>query len=137
MAKRKLYFQHHIRLRLALNLEFQEDGRAESETVWVTDQVLQLSDLLAALITGLLVWIGSDLPAYWAGWAWRIHFARLRFTAWLGEWRRDLALIARAAVSTGWRDLCCGWAEDLPVIAEAGRLMFAGNRSDGQLIKVG
>jgi hypothetical protein len=116
-------FQHHIRLRLALNLEFQEDGRAESETVWVTDQVLQLSDLLAACITALLAWLtytclvpqvqvtcrrrARKWPAAPGG--------RARLAAWGQGWAADLALIGASLRAARWADV----AGDLRAIGEA------------------
>jgi hypothetical protein len=128
---RRRRFHHHVRLRLALNLEFQEDGRASSRTVFITDHVVELGNLVAALITGLLIWLGATL----GGW-------RLRRRAWAviwWSWSQDLALSLRAAaqlLAGDWRKLRGGWSEDLAIIGQAVRLMFVGSQAGEQLVKV-
>lgn len=88
MARMTL-FRHHLRLSLAIGLEYQESDRLESMTVLVSDQVIELSNWLAAWLTVLLIWL-NGLPG------------RLtHFDAWLDDyiagWLADLRLMAEAA----------------------------------------
>jgi hypothetical protein len=94
-------FAHHVRLSLAIGLEFQEDNRAESVTFFITDQVLELSDRLAAWLTNLFIWL-NFLRFF-------VPTLGRRFDAWLDSylagWAADLALMALAARTITGRDV--------------------------------
>lgn len=88
--------QHHLRFSLAIGLEYEESGRAESRTVLVADQVIELSNWLAAWLTAVLIWL-NGLPGRLA-----------RFDAWLDDY------IAGPVLS-----YVEGWVADLRLMAEA------------------
>ena len=83
-------FEHHLRFSLALALEFEEEGRAESKTVFIADQVINLADWLAAWLTALLTWlnglrlaIATERRRWAAEWPLIVEAARLLF---VGRW---------------------------------------------------
>lgn len=82
-------FEHHLRFSLALALEFEEEGRAESRTVLIADQVIGLADWLAAWLTALLTWFNA-LPFMLAN-------LQALISADLAGWAADLDLMAEAA----------------------------------------
>lgn len=82
-------FNHHVRFSLALSLQFQEDNRAESMTILLADQIINLAGWLAALLTALLLWLNA-LP---------ILLADLdsSLSNYLSGWSADLSFMAQAA----------------------------------------
>lgn len=86
----KTTLAHHIRIRIAVGLEFREDDRAESRTALLIDQAVTLSDLIAAWLTWLLIRLNAT-PPWWADLGrWWAAYRR--------GWAEDLRLMGRALV---------------------------------------
>lgn len=94
---------HHVRLSLAVGLEFQRDDHLQSVSFVIANWIVNLSDLLAAWLSALLLFSlpGTDAP--------RRVSPRLvrRVSSYLAAERR-------------------AWAIEWPLICEATRLALAG-----------
>lgn len=66
---------HHVRLSVAVGLEFQRDDHLQSASFAIVNWIVSLSDLLAAWLASLLLWLNA-LPVWWS--------AERR--AWATEW---------------------------------------------------
>jgi hypothetical protein len=73
---------HHVRFSVAVGLEFQRDDHLQAVSFAIVNWMVNLSDLLAAWLAGLLIW-QSAWPA--------------AISNYLAGWAADLALIVEAA----------------------------------------
>lgn len=81
---------HHVRLSLAVGLEFQRDDHLQSVSFVIANWVVNLSDLLAAWLSVLLLWfntlpvaIAAERRAWAAEWPLIVEAARLLV---MGRW---------------------------------------------------
>lgn len=81
---------HHVRLSLAVGLEFQRDDHLQSVSFFIANWIVNLSDLLATWLSALLLWfnalplaIAAERRAWAIEWPLIVEAARLALA---GRW---------------------------------------------------